>query len=57
MLYITSMNESLTLEREGAEINPKTRSSRKWNKRQEAIAEASGYGRCWWIEQYLKNKI
>ena len=57
MLYITSMEEPLTLEMEGAEVETETRSYRKWKKRQAAIKKASDNGRCWWIEQYLKAKI
>tara|TARA_R100000808_G_scaffold22893_1_gene50178 strand:+ start:584 stop:739 length:156 start_codon:yes stop_codon:yes gene_type:complete len=51
------MDKPLTLEKEGARVETGTRSYRKWKKRQEAIKEASGNGRCWWIEQYLKAKI
>ena len=57
MSYITGMEKPLTLEREGARVETGTRSYRKWKKRQQAIKEASGNGRCWWIEQYLKAKI
>jgi hypothetical protein len=57
VLYITGMEETLTLQKEGVKVETETRSYRKWKKRQAAIAKASDNGRCWWIEQYLKAKL
>tara|TARA_R100001015_G_C4575225_1_gene132629 strand:+ start:232 stop:387 length:156 start_codon:yes stop_codon:yes gene_type:complete len=51
------MKKPLAYHREGAKVENGTRSYRKWKKRQAAIAEACGNGRCWWIEQYLKSKL
>ena len=53
--YIKGMEEPLTLNREEVEVKTEKRSKIKWRKIQDAIAEASDNGRCWWIEQYLRN--
>jgi len=51
------INEPLTLEREGARVKNDGHSSRMWKKRLKAIRKASGNGRCWWIEQYLRHTL
>ena len=49
------IDEPLTLEREGAKVKSEGHSSKMWRKRIAAIKKASGDGRCWWIEQYLRG--
>jgi hypothetical protein len=51
------MNETLTLEREGAKVKKRTRSYIRYKKVEKAIADATDNGRCWWLEIYLRNTI
>ena len=51
------IDEPLTLEREGAKVKSEGHSSKMWRKRIAAIKKASGDGRCWWIEQYLRHRL
>ena len=56
-IILNSMKNPLTLSKEGAKVKRLKHSTLKWKKRQEAIRKASDNGRCWWIEQYLKNVL
>tara|TARA_R100000781_G_scaffold90102_2_gene55611 strand:+ start:2346 stop:2507 length:162 start_codon:yes stop_codon:yes gene_type:complete len=51
------MNDTLVTTRGEAKEKEATRSYMRCKKVQKAIAKASNNGRCWWIEQYLKNSI
>tara|TARA_R100000808_G_C2008443_1_gene62129 strand:- start:262 stop:420 length:159 start_codon:yes stop_codon:yes gene_type:complete len=51
------IEEPLTLKKEGARVKSDGHSSKLWKKRLEAIKKASGNGRCWWIEDYLRRTL
>ena len=58
MNYIKStMNIPIAKTGEEAMVKKETRSYKRYKKYEKAIRKASGNGRCWWIEQYLKNTI
>tara|TARA_Y100000004_G_scaffold66817_1_gene74904 strand:+ start:284 stop:445 length:162 start_codon:yes stop_codon:yes gene_type:complete len=51
------MNIPIAKTGEEAMVKKETRSYKRYKKYEKAINKASGNGRCWWIEQYLKNTI
>ena len=56
-IILTAMEDTLTLKREGAKVQRSTPSSKRWVMIKDAIDKASGNGRCWWIEQYLRKTL
>ena len=54
---LTTMEDTLTLKKEGAKVKKIKHSSKRWIKIKNAIDKASGNGRCWWIEQYLRKTL
>lgn len=54
---LRTMEDTLTLIKEGAKVKKTTHSSKRWIKVKNAIDKASGNGRCWWIEQYLRKTL
>ena len=51
------MEETLVTFREGAKGKNRSRSYKRYKKVEEAINKATNNGKCWWLEQYLKNTI
>ena len=43
--------------KEGAKARKSRHSSKKWIRIKKAIDKASDNGRCWWIEQYLRDRL